>query len=219
MSTKYDKATKLWMNSDTKPLSELRSSEGQWIWKKLLAHGNKVAQVLHITASTEFDRQFSSKFITINGKVANSFSYSTFFFRSNMQINDDTGKQITFSEMRLKAIRAAQNLLNRGFKPRQKFCFFTFECDYVLTIILAAFGLACPIVPLCPILSKEELVRILTKLQPPVIFCDSEFYTLLNDVLNELRFDIKVFIFEDHVDGVEHVDSLFVETGEENTFT
>lgn len=45
MSTKYDKNTKLWTNSDIQPLSELRETKGQWIWNHLLMHGPKIAQV------------------------------------------------------------------------------------------------------------------------------------------------------------------------------
>lgn len=127
---------------------------------------------------------------------------------------------MTFNEIRLNAIRAAQNLQKRGFKPRQKFCLMTEINDHLLSILLASIGLACPFVPLSPILSKDEIVRILAKIKPTVIFCDveAELYDLLKEALNELRLDIKVFTFKQHTDDVEFVESLFQETGEENTF-
>lgn len=125
---------------------------------------------------------------------------------------------MTFSEIRFKAIRAAQNLQRRGFQSREKICFMTINNENVLPILLASIGLVCPIVPLFPILAKNEIVRILTKIKPHVVFCDAELFNLLNEALKELKFNIEVFTFGQHVDGIESVETLFQETGEENTF-
>lgn len=54
MSTKYDKNTKLWTNSDDQPLSELRETKSKWIWSYLSMHGPKLAQV----NSNKFIRSF-----------------------------------------------------------------------------------------------------------------------------------------------------------------
>lgn len=124
----------------------------------------------------------------------------------------------TFSEIRLRSIRAAQNLLKRGFGPRQKFGFMSINSDHLAPIFLASIGLVCPIVPLLPILSKDEIVQILKKIQPPIMFCDSKLYDQLKEALNEVKFDIKIFLLDGHVDGVETVKSLFKETGEEDAF-
>lgn len=126
---------------------------------------------------------------------------------------------MTFSEIRLKAIRAAQNLQKRGLEPRQKFCFMIENHDDLVALLLASIGLACPIVPLCPILSKDEIGRILAKIKPPIIFCDAKSYDLLKEVLNESKLNTKVFTFEKHTSDVESIESLFIETGEENSFS
>lgn len=83
---------------------------------------------------------------------------------------------------------------------------------------MTSIGLLCPIVPLCPFLSKDEIVHILVKVQPPLMFCDAKLYELLKEALDELKFDIKVFILDGHVEGLESVESLFEETGEEDSF-
>lgn len=127
---------------------------------------------------------------------------------------------MTFSEIRLRSIRAAQNLLKRGFGPRQNFCFMTFNSDHLVPMVLASIGLLCPIVPLTLILSKDEIVQILTKTKPPIVFCDAQLFDMLNEALSELQFTIKVFLFDGHGndDGVESVENLFKETGEEDAF-
>lgn len=126
---------------------------------------------------------------------------------------------MTFGEIRLKAIRAAQNLQAMGFRPLQKFCFMTIHNENLLPIVLASIGLACPIVPLYPLLSTDEIVRILTKIKPSIVFCDANLYNQLNDALNKLQFKMKVFLLDDvHLDGLESVVNLFHETGKENSF-
>lgn len=45
MPTIYDKENKLWINPEKHPLSELKTSMGQWIWRSLALHGPKIAQV------------------------------------------------------------------------------------------------------------------------------------------------------------------------------
>lgn len=126
---------------------------------------------------------------------------------------------MTFGEIRLKAIRAAQNLQAIGFRPHQKFCFMTIHNENLLPVVLASIGLACPIVPLYPLLSTDEIVRILTKIKPSIVFCDANLYNQLNDALNKLQFTLKVFLLDDvHFDGLESVVNLFHETGKEDSF-
>lgn len=115
-------------------------------------------------------------------------------------------------------IRIAQNLLKRGFKPRDVFGILTEHSDYLVPIIVAAACLACPIAPLHPMLSKDEIVRYFLKAKPSVAFCDVGACGQLNEALKELKFNVKVFTFGGRVDDLEPVENLLVETGEENDF-
>lgn len=126
---------------------------------------------------------------------------------------------MTFSELRLSAIRAAQNLQTNGFRPHQKSCFMTTHNENLLPVVLASIGLACPIVPLYPILSTDEIVRILTRIKPSIVFCDANLYDQLRAALKRLQFEMKVYLLDDvHFDGVESVVNLFHATGAENSF-
>lgn len=135
-----------------------------------------------------------------------------------MQINEDTGVQLTFNDVRLRATRAAQNLQNRGYKSRELFCFLAENTDDLLPIYLASIGLACITVPLHSMLTKNEIVPILMKIQPIVIFCDTTSWEQLNAALTEIQSNPKVFIIGDRVDGVESVENLFAETDDECNF-
>ena len=136
-----------------------------------------------------------------------------------MKINDDTGVYLTFDEVRSQTIRAAQNLQKMGFQLRQTFSFMIENVDELLPILIAAFCLACPIVPLRESLSAKEIVNILKKSKPTAIFCDVNGYQKsIKPILNELEWEIKVFTFGGQIDDTERVSSLLVETGTEHDF-
>lgn len=125
---------------------------------------------------------------------------------------------MTYDEIRLKAILAAQNLLNRGFKRRDVFGFLAAHSEHLVPILVASICLACPVAPLYSMLTKDEIVRFFLKTKPTVVFCDISAYDQLAEALNELPFSVKVFIFGGKLDGIEPVENLFVETGEEKDF-
>lgn len=126
---------------------------------------------------------------------------------------------MTFNELRLNTIRAAQNLQKRGFQSRQVFSFMNIQpSEHIASIVLASFCLACPIAPLHSLMSKEEMISILAKTKPSVMFCDESAYEETSQILKELNFDVKFFIFGRPIDDLETVESLFVETGNESNF-
>lgn len=118
----------------------------------------------------------------------------------------------------MNTIRVAQNLLKRGYQPRQVFCLMANNTDHLVSIVLAAFCLVCPIATMNTLLSKEEIVRVLEKTKPTVIFCDDSAYNQLNAALKELKLNAKVFILGQPIDDLETVERLLIETGIENNF-
>lgn len=126
---------------------------------------------------------------------------------------------MTYHELRLKTIRAAQNLQEMGFQSRQVFSFMVNQCDDLLPLFLASTCLACPIVPLHSMLSKEEIVRIFAKTKPCVIFCDTNHLNMISQAIKESQLNkVKVFVVGESIDDFESIQDLFVETGDENHF-
>lgn len=106
-----------------------------------------------------------------------------------------------------------------GLEPRQNLSFMSNNCDELLPIFLAATCLACPIVPFYESLSTKEIVNILRKTKPTVMFCDIDAYQKsVKQILNELEWKMKVFTFEGRIDDAEPVCNLFIETGVEHNF-
>lgn len=125
---------------------------------------------------------------------------------------------MTFHEVRLMTIRAAQNLLKRGYEPHQVFSFMADNSDYLLPIFLATISLACPIIPLNTSLSKDEIIDILSKTKPVVVFCDAKNCAQMREALDKLKWNLKIFTFGGTVDGFEPVERLLDETEVENKF-
>lgn len=134
------------------------------------------------------------------------------------QINDATGVRLTFHDLWIKTVRAAQNLQKYGFKKGDVFGFMVDHTDHLVPILLAAMCMGCPAATLHPTLSKDEIVRSFLKAKPSAAFCVVSACNQLIEAVKELPFDVQMFIFDGRVDGFESVCSLFVETGEENRF-
>lgn len=147
-----------------------------------------------------------------------SYSIQTNQMHEIFQINDDNGVEITYHDMYLKTIRAAQNLQKRGVQSHQVFSFMVNHADFLTPIVLAAMCLACPINAMHPLLSEQEIAQVLKKTKPAILFCAVDEYKRIDEVLQELNLNVKVFILDGCIDGLESVEELFIETGTEKLF-
>lgn len=120
--------------------------------------------------------------------------------------------------MRRKTVRIAQNLQKRGYQPRQRFSFMTNINDDLIPAYLATIYLACPIVPLHSMLSSKDIHNILEKTKPSILFCDANSYNGIYEILKNIQWTMKIFIFGAQIDGLESFENLLIETGEEKNF-
>lgn len=125
---------------------------------------------------------------------------------------------MTFDEIRIKTIRAAQNLQNRGYKPKQTFVLLSRNEHNVAPIVFASIAIGCPLNCLDASFSKTELIHMLKTTTPAVVFCQPSCYELLVHCLEEISNPAKVFVFGEHHSGCETVENLFHETQKEHEF-
>lgn len=199
INTVFDADKKLWhcLDDDCQ-----KSSPNAWIFNVLATHGSKIAQVF---LGTLFWNHFLTEVI---------YEISNF----SLQINHDTGVHLTFDEIRLRAIRIAQNLQKRGLQPRQTIGILAGNSDNLLSIFLASIFMACPIVPFHPTLSNDEIVRILNETKPQILFCDDSTFDNSKQIADEFKSNVKVFTFGTEIHGTESVSDLLRETGDEGKF-
>ncbi|XP_031635418.1 4-coumarate--CoA ligase-like 7 [Contarinia nasturtii] len=134
------------------------------------------------------------------------------------QINHDTGVRMTYDELRLKTIRAAQNLQKKGFQYKDVFAFLAVNSDDLCPIVFASFCMGCTINPLHSTLSKKEIALNLKKTNTKAIFCDVDSYNLICEALNESQLKVPIFTFDGQISTSEPVESLLIQTGNEHEF-
>lgn len=125
---------------------------------------------------------------------------------------------MTYAEIRIKTIRAAQNLQARGYKQKQVFGMIAANSNYVAPIFFASISNGCVINPLDSSFGKAEIIHMLSITKPVLMFCDIACYDLLNECLTELGNKAKVLTIGGQKGQSEPVENLFVETGKENEF-
>lgn len=125
---------------------------------------------------------------------------------------------MSFDDIRLKTIRAAQNLQKRGYEPRQVFALMAKNSHHVAPIVFASMSIGCAVNTLDSSFGKIELRHMLNMTKPVLMFCDVESYELVKECLTELGNDAKIFTFGGGKGEAETVENLLSETSREESF-
>lgn len=138
---------------------------------------------------------------------------------SKTQINDDCGTQMSFDEIRLKAVRAAINLQKYTKCQRGNVIgLMASNSKDVAPIVFASLFIGCPLNTLDPSFGKTELIHMLNTTKPSLMFCDVGVCDLVEKCSKELGLKITMFSFGDSNGNASNVESLFVETDDEKGF-
>lgn len=125
---------------------------------------------------------------------------------------------MTYDELRLRIIRAAQNLQKRGYVRGQVFTTVAKNAHHLAPIVFGSLGIGCSMSTLEPTYGKAELLHMLNIIQPSLLFCDVDKFDLVKECLIELGNNAHVFTFGGSHNGSENVDNLFAETHTECRF-
>lgn len=134
------------------------------------------------------------------------------------QISDDSGIQLSFDEIRMRTIRVALNLRQRGYKAGQVFGIIASRSHNLAPIIYASFCLGCPYNTLAVSFAKEEIKHMLNITKPRLVFCDVEAYDKLAESLEECHLEAKIITMNGKIGGCEQIEDLLAETVLESTF-
>lgn len=125
---------------------------------------------------------------------------------------------MTFDDIRIKTIRAAQNLQALGYKPKDVFMVIARNSHHLAPVAFASLAINCPFNALDPSFGKTEVIHMMKITRPVLVFCDVGCYDLVDECLKELSFEAKIFTFGGSVGRSEPVENLFKETCKENQF-
>lgn len=121
--------------------------------------------------------------------------------------------------MRLKTVRAAQNLQRRGFNSKCTIATVAANVPHLAPIVYASLCLGCPVAPMYTSMEKPTVLRMFELTEPRIIFCEVKAYDLMVECLAEAKIlDAKIFTFDGVKGDSEAVDNLFRVTGSERDF-
>lgn len=137
---------------------------------------------------------------------------------SGPKIGDDSGVRLTFDDIRQRTIRAALNLLNRGYKANQVFTIVARNSENLAPIVFAALCIGCPINVMDTSFGKNEIKHMLSITKPSLVFCDADVHDKMKECLKEIGNGSKIITFDGKVGSSEQVDDLLVKAEAESTF-
>lgn len=125
---------------------------------------------------------------------------------------------MSYDEIRLKTVRAAQNLQKRGYQSKQVIGLIAKNSQNVAPIVFASISVGCAVSTIDTSFGRAEILHMLNITKPILMFCDIEVVDLVQECLKQLRNDAKVFTFGGIGSGSEPIENLFAETQTENEF-
>ncbi|XP_055613182.1 uncharacterized protein LOC129759696 [Uranotaenia lowii] len=137
-----------------------------------------------------------------------------------VQINADSDSEITGAELRLRAIKIAQNLSGRGFSQRDSCVMAVGNGDHTAPVLFACLALAIPVNTLDPSFDREDLGHMLETVRPRLIFCDTgKTLEEMKAACRNMGSEATIFQMDgDRIEGCSHVEDLLISTGSEDTF-
>uniref|UniRef100_A0A1Q3EVD5 Putative acyl-coa synthetase n=1 Tax=Culex tarsalis TaxID=7177 RepID=A0A1Q3EVD5_CULTA len=137
-----------------------------------------------------------------------------------IQIDADTGHSMTNGEMRLRAIRAAQNLAELGLRKGDMVAMACANSDGVASMVLALLFNGMPVHMLAPNYGVDDLRHMMAITQPKLIFCDESNYDSVAEAAEQaVKNQPLVYAFECDLGGIKKAEDLFKETKHEVEFS
>lgn len=134
------------------------------------------------------------------------------------QISHNNGIQLTNGEIRIKTIRAAQNITKLGLIPDDVIGIAATNNEYLAPIVFASMAIGCPVNPLDPTFGTAEMTHMFGITKPKLIFCDVENLSAVRACTKELKINPMIVTFGQKTEYSLPVNDLFIETRNEDDF-
>lgn len=135
-----------------------------------------------------------------------------------VQINHEKGTTWKAKQLKLAAIRVAQNLIKLEIQPDDIISFVTKDSERVLPLILGVLFAGAVTNMISISLSEDEIKQVFAQTEPKVVICDSDAYENTSSALEELKKTATFYTVIERVPGVAFVNELCSPTGYEDKF-
>lgn len=134
------------------------------------------------------------------------------------QISENNGTQFTNGELRLKTIRAAQNIRKLGYQPGDVIGIAARNSQHLAPIVFAAMSIGCPINALDPTFGKTEIAHMFRITKPKLIICDCSNVGIVASSVADAGLSAAFYTFDGPTEHSKAVDELLEETHVEEEF-
>ncbi|XP_062552732.1 probable 4-coumarate--CoA ligase 3 [Armigeres subalbatus] len=136
-----------------------------------------------------------------------------------VQIDADTGREMTRAEMRLRVVRAAQHLQKLGYQVGDIASVVAVNSENLAPLVLALQVIGVGFNALAPSFDADEIAHMLRQTQSKLLFCDAENYDTVKVAAGKaLEGDYRIYVMEGAQEPTLAVDQLFKPTGTERMF-
>jgi long-subunit acyl-CoA synthetase (AMP-forming) len=119
------------------------------------------------------------------------------------QISADTDVSVTCQQMFDRTINFAKYLTNCGLIEGDLIGFVAANSENLAPIVFACFSLGLPINPLSPIMNEKDIVQMFSMTKPKMIFCDADNLKVVQNAVDEMKTDVKIYTVMNKVNGYE----------------
>lgn len=127
------------------------------------------------------------------------------------QISDDTGVELTNSEIYTRSVKFANHLTQLGVKQNDIVGLIALNSENVAPLIFACFSLGAAVNPLSIMMNEKDIAYHWSKTNPKVVFCDANMYPVVSKAFNELNFDTKIYTLIERLNGYPFADDILLE--------
>ncbi|XP_055604091.1 probable 4-coumarate--CoA ligase 1 [Uranotaenia lowii] len=136
-----------------------------------------------------------------------------------LQIDADSGATMTQGEMRLRAIRLAQNLTALGYRKGEVVTLASGNSENLAPIVLGLLFVGMPFNGIPPNYEFEDAVRMFKMSKPTLVICQESNYELIKKAVGlTVGVNTKVYVLDTVMNNVLNTNELLAETGVETLF-
>ncbi|XP_058452878.1 uncharacterized protein LOC131431280 [Malaya genurostris] len=138
-----------------------------------------------------------------------------------IQINADTGREITCAEMRQLIVRVALNLPKQvdNLRVGELVSLVCCNSDNVVPVFVGCLTIGLAVNPLAPVFNKEDLAHMMKQSQSRIVFCDIENRAVVQEAIKLAGIPgAKLFVMGKANGSARSVDDLLAPVDGENSF-
>jgi 4-coumarate--CoA ligase len=124
------------------------------------------------------------------------------------QVSADTNVELTCHEMRQRTLKIASHLIRCGLKQGDVVGVMATNSENLAPVVFACLALGLPLNFLAPVMVETDIVQMYSNTKPKLIFCDANILTTVQNAVELMSLEAKIFTLVEKVEGFAFVDDL-----------